>query len=156
VRRGEIRIAGSGPVREEWFRYEYLHRDAALAYAREVESAGVPREMIAVTEWRRGITRRRSLEDLSPNTRRDYLGSSRAKEEARMNGFSVIRWYEVAPDLKAFRRKAPARRFTSIDLGATPTWRVYVSRDSSLLPSTSRSQMSAAVKAAWRRRGQAA
>lgn len=90
------------------------------------------------------FTRRRNLKDLSANTRRDYLGSQRAKDEAALHGMTVERWYQYAPDLKAFRRKAPARFF------GRGVYRAYISRDTNQLTQKERKMLSAHFKRLWK------
>ncbi len=112
-------------VQDENFRYKFPTEEAARYYLAEPFPEildlprGVPlffviwcitRQATGVTRW----TKRRSLSE-SPTTRKNYLASGRAKEEARLNGVSTTEeWYQVAPDLLAFRRKAPARQFSQI------------------------------------------
>ncbi len=54
-------------------------------------------------------TRRGSWKELSAGQRKRYAASRKAQEEARQHAVSIERWYEIAPDLKAFRGHAGQR-----------------------------------------------
>jgi hypothetical protein len=125
-------------------------------------TGGIDRGAIfAITEesditYRR--TPRRSIDDLSERTRRDYLASRVAQREAAEHGMSVRDWFAVAPNIKAFRRKVRAPQEFRADQYQRPErsilYRAFIARDYEglALPPEARAELSAAVKAAWARR----
>lgn len=70
---------------------------------------------------------RKGWRSLSPQTKKDYLGSSSAQAEARAHNMTVPQWYAKAPDLKAFRRKARGRT-GSESVNKNVEFLVYIAR----------------------------
>ena len=98
-------------------------------------------------------TRRRSWAELSPNQKKRYAGSRQAKEEARQHGATVEEWYELAPDLKAFRGHARGRPPKVVYLGQA--YVTYIAQDTPTgrdKPDKTPRELSKGPKDAWRRR----
>lgn len=127
ARRGLVAGSAEAAVGEN-YRYTAMDLDTAESYI--FDDVGFDREeeaqMFAIVETAGGVPRtpRRSLADLSASTRRNYLGSRAAQQEAALHGMTAAEWYEVAPDVKAFRRKAGPREFSE------PVYHVYIARTS--------------------------
>jgi hypothetical protein len=77
----------------------------------------------------RPTANRRGWDKLKPETRRNYLASKAAQREAQYHQLSVPEWYEVAPDLKAFRRHAKGRTGAESSTGGAQEFFVYIARD---------------------------
>ena len=98
----------------------------------------------------RATGNRRGWDRLSPQTKKDYLGSSAAQSEAKRHAMSVPQWYEVAPDLKAFRRHAKGRSGRE-DATRDLEFVVYVARDYEPVSGAEALRISAGVQAAHAR-----
>ena len=71
---------------------------------------------------------RKGWDQLAPSTRRNYLASRAAQSEAQAHAMTVEQWYAVAPDLKAFRRKARGRSGGELAGRQETEFAVYVTR----------------------------
>lgn len=74
------------------------------------------------------ITNRKGWDQLSAQTRHDYEASRAAQLEAQYHQMTVRQWYEVAPDLKAFRRKAQGRSGPETVTNRSVEFAVYIAR----------------------------
>lgn len=144
----------SAVVNPENFRAEALALEQIEAYLSDIfgdlrDDAQQGDVLWAITqEYTEGrFTKRRSLDALSARTRRDYLGSGVAKREAAAHGLSVEAWYEVAPNVKAFRRQVRGpQEFRSL------RFRGYVAASSQILPGKDQIRYSAKFTSLWAQR----
>ena len=99
-------------------------------------------------------TRRRgSLSELSANQQKRYRGSRQAKEEARQHAVSLEEWYQIAPDLLAFRGHAPHRPVKTSYVGVA--YNTYIANETptgKAAPEKSKRELSQGVKQAYKRR----
>ena len=139
------------------FRHSYRSEDQALGYITEDVGFrtsdtflyGIVRVRFAVLFK---TANRKGWNDLSAQTRADYLGSSAAQSEARYHHMSVAEWYEYAPDLKAFRRKAKGRTGGEGITGGDTEYEVYIARRyKEVLSSEDATDLRASIHAAHER-----
>jgi len=105
---------------------DYVTEDIGFRMA-DKQLFGILRLRYAV--FARPTGNRKGWEHLTDATRRNYAASGAAQTEARMHGMTVEEWYAVAPDLKAFRRKAKGRGKTGVGVGVGEVeFPVYIAR----------------------------
>ncbi len=157
------RIFGHAPINDENRRQTYdidrddpqdalrkAHRYLEDALGTSAEDLGAI-VLVSVSVLPR--TRRRSWAELSPRQKARYAGSRQAKEEARQHGATVEEWYELAPDLKAFRGHAAGRPVKGVFVGQS--YVTYIAKDTPTgrdAPDKTPRELSKGPKDAWRRR----
>ena len=161
----QVVLGNPAVVKPENYRYTYTELDQAVGYVADTGlvvggpieqarrgSARATQQIWAIASIRQAVRpgvarrwspRRSSLRELEPATRRRYERSRLAQAEAEAHGVDLETWYQVAPDLRSFRGKAPERqrqpgesrdRWLGRLVGQTSVFAVYISRRSDLLP----------------------
>lgn len=113
-------VAGSAEaISDSNFRAQFGTIDEAYGYIASAGLLEVPelwaivtvpvRRRVGAEEVARWSPRRESLDDLDEATARRYRRSRVAQAEAAAHGVDLDTWYQVAPDVRAFRGHAPER-----------------------------------------------